>query len=165
MGTESTKFQSSWILWYHDPENSDYSLSGYVRIADLSTPQQFWSLVDAIPKDAWECGMFFFMKAGYKPLWDSPENQNGGSWSKKVDISNIQNVFIELMVECVANELLTKQKESLAGITVSPKGQFSIVKIWNTTADVNERSCLNPKMPLFTVGDDVTYTAHKSRRK
>jgi hypothetical protein len=165
MGTETTKFQSSWILWYHDPENSDYSLTSYVRIADLHTPQQFWTLVDTIPKDAWECGMFFFMKTGYKPLWDSPENQNGGSWSKKVDISNIQNVFIELMVECVTNELLTKKKESLVGVTVSPKGHFSIVKIWNTTTDVNDRSCLNQTMQLFPIGDDITYTAHKSRRK
>ena len=165
MGTETTKFQTSWILWYHDPENHDYSLNGYVRIADLTTPQQFWSVVDSIPKDAWECGMFFFMKAGYKPLWETPENEGGGSWSKKVDISNIQTVFIDLMVHCVTNELLVKQKETLTGITVSPKGQFSIVKIWNTTTSVHERSCINHKMPTFSVGDDVTYTAHKSRRK
>lgn len=165
MGPESTKFQHSWILWYHDPENPDYSLNGYVRIADVSTPQQLWTLVDHIPKDAWECGMFFFMKAGYKPLWDSPENQNGGSWSKKVDISNIHTIFINLMVQCATNELLVKNKDTLSGITVSPKGQFSIVKVWNTSIDVNERSCLNTRIPLFPVGDDVTYTAHKSRRK
>ena len=165
MGTETTKFQTSWILWYHDPENHDYSLNGYVRIADLTTPEQFWSVVNAIPKDAWECGMFFFMKAGYKPLWECPENEGGGSWSKKVDISNIQNVFIDLMVHCVTGNLLVKQKDTLVGVAFSPKGQFSIVKVWNTTTAVNERSCLNPKMPFFPIGDDVTYTAHKSRRK
>ena len=165
MGTETTKFQTSWILWYHDPENHDYSLNGYVRIADLTTPQQFWSVVESIPKDAWECGMFFFMKAGYKPLWECPENENGGSWSKKVDITHIHQVFIDLMVHCVTNELLIKQKDILTGITVSPKGQFSIVKIWNNTTAIHERSCINNKMPTFSIGDDVTYTAHKSRRK
>jgi Eukaryotic initiation factor 4E len=165
MATETTKFQDSWILWYHDPENNDYSLNGYVRIADLSTPQQFWSVVDTIPKDAWECGMFFFMRQGFKPLWDSPENENGGSWSKKVDITNIQNIFIDLMVHCASNELLIKNKESLAGITVSPKGNFSIVKIWNTNISVYDRSNINNKIKLFPVGDDVTYTAHKSRRR
>jgi len=165
MGTETTKFQTSWILWYHDPENHDYSMNGYVRIADLTTPQQFWSVVNSIPKDAWECGMFFFMKAGYKPLWECPENENGGSWSKKVDILHIQQVFVDLMVHCVLNELLVKQKDVLTGITVSPKGQFSIVKIWNNTTSIHDRTCLNNKMPTFSVGDDVTYTAHKSRRK
>ena len=165
MGTETTKFQNSWILWYHDPENNNYSLSSYVRICEVSTPQQFWSVVDAVPQDAWECGMFFFMKAGYKPLWDSPENEHGGSWSKKVEISNIHTIFTDLMVHCVSDELLTKHKDSLVGITVSPKGQFSIIKIWNTTTNVNDRTCLNSKMSLFPVEEDVTYTAHKSRRK
>jgi hypothetical protein len=92
MGTETTRFQSSWILWYHDPENHDYSLKGYIRIADLATPQQFWTVVDAIPKDAWECGMFFFMRQGFTPIWESPEHETGGSWSKKVDIANIQKI-------------------------------------------------------------------------
>jgi hypothetical protein len=165
MGTETTRFQHSWILWYHDPENHDYSLNGYVRIADFSTPQQMWSVIEAIPKDAWECGMFFFMRDGFKPLWDCPENENGGSWSKKVDISNIYDIFIDLMVHCVANDVLVKNKETLAGITVSPKGQFSIIKVWNTSIAINDRTNLNVKIPLFPVGDDVTYTAHKSRRK
>lgn len=165
MGTETTRFQHSWILWYHDPENHDYSLNGYVRIADFSTPQQMWSVVEAIPKDAWECGMFFFMRDGFKPLWDCPENEHGGSWSKKVDISNIHDIFIDLMVHCVANDVLVKNKETLAGITVSPKGQFSIIKVWNTSIAINDRTNLNVKIPMFPVGDDVTYTAHKSRRK
>jgi hypothetical protein len=69
------------------------------------------------------------------------------------------------MVNCVTDELLVKNKESIAGITVSPKGQFSIIKIWNTSSAVHERSNLNTKIPMFQIGDDVTYTAHKSRRK
>jgi hypothetical protein len=26
--TESTGLEKSWVLWYHDPENKDYSLAG-----------------------------------------------------------------------------------------------------------------------------------------
>jgi hypothetical protein len=153
-----------WVLWYHDPENRDYTLGGYVRVAELKTPQQFWSVVDAIPQDAWECGMFFFMKQGIRPIWDVPENEAGGSWSKKVPVANIHNVFIDVMVQCLTNTLLTKRQETLAGITISPKGPFSIIKVWNTTASVNDRHILNQEIPLFRIGDDVTYTAHKSRR-
>ena len=74
---ETTKLQYSWILWYHDPNNKDYSLESYVKIVDVSTPQQFWSVVDVISKEAWESGMFFFMRRGFKPLWDVPENEAG----------------------------------------------------------------------------------------
>lgn len=162
---ETTKFQYSWVLWYHDPENKDYSLNSYVMIADISTPQQLWTVLDSISKEAWESGMFFFMRRGFKPLWDSPENEAGGSWSKKVEASTVYDTLIELMVYCVTNELLINRKETLVGITVSPKGPFSIIKIWNTTTTVSENSYFNPAARYFKVGNDVTYTAHKSRPK
>jgi hypothetical protein len=162
---ETTRLQYSWDLWYHDPENKDYSLTGYVKIADMNTPQQFWTVVDSISKEAWESGMFFFMRRGFKPLWDAPENEAGGAWSKKVEASEVYNVFVDLMVHCVTNELMSSRKETLVGVTVSPKGPFSIIKIWNTTTTVSDNTYLNSKMGHFKVGDDVTYTPHKSRPK
>lgn len=162
---ETTKFQYSWILWYHDPENKDYSLESYVKIADMSTPQQFWTVIDSISKEAWESGMFFFMRRGFKPIWDAPENEAGGAWSKKIEASEAYSVFVDLMVHCITNELLSSRKETLVGITISPKGPFSIIKIWNTTTTVSDNTYLNQKIHQFKVGDDVTYTAHKARPK
>jgi hypothetical protein len=162
---ETTKFPYSWVLWYHDPENKDYSLDGYVMIADVNTPQQFWTVVDSISKEAWESGMFFFMRRGFKPLWDVPENEAGGAWSKKIEASEVYNAFVDLMVHCISNELMSSRKETLVGITLSPKGPFSIIKIWNTTTTVSDNAYLNGKMTQFKVGDDVTYTAHKARPK
>lgn len=162
---ETTKFQYSWILWYHDPENKDYSLESYVKIADISTPQQFWTVVDTISKEAWESGMFFFMRRGFKPLWDAPENEAGGTWSKKIEASTVHATFVDLMVHCVSNELLTNRKETLVGITISPKGPASIIKIWNTTTTVSDRAYINSGMSGFKVAEDVTYTAHKSRAR
>jgi hypothetical protein len=162
---ETIKLQYSWILWYHDPDSKNYSLESYVKIADISTPQQFWSVVDSISKEAWESGMFFFMRRGFKPLWDAPENEAGGAWSKKIEASTVHETVIDMMVHCITNELLINRKETLVGITVSPKGPFSIVKIWNTTTTVSEVSYFNPSMSHFKIGDDVTYTAHKARPK
>jgi hypothetical protein len=161
----TTRFGYSWMLWYHDPENKDYSLESYVKIADVSTPQQFWTVVDSISKEAWESGMFFFMRRGFKPLWDSPENEAGGSWSKKVDASIGYETFVDMMVHCVSNELIPGRPDTLAGITISPKGAFSIIKVWNTTTLVSTRTVLTQNMKGFTLTDDVTYTAHKSRPK
>ena len=70
-----------------------------------------------------------------------------------------------MMVHCVSDELLNNKKDTLAGITVSPKGQFSIVKIWNTHTSASERSLLNTGIKGFKIGEDVTYTSHKSRPK
>jgi hypothetical protein len=162
---DSTKFQYTWVLWYHDPENRDYALSSYILIADISTPEQFWTIVDNIPKEAWECGMFFFTRKGFSPRWEDPENVNGGAWSKKIDASQAQTSFIDLMVHCASNELMVKHTEALVGISISPKGQFHIIKIWNTTTSVSEKSNLNQSLTYYKVTDDVTYTSHKARPK
>lgn len=164
-GIETNKFENIWILWYHDPEDKTYKLNTYIKIADISTPQQFWTIVESISKEAWESGMFFFMKKGYAPLWDAPENEAGGAWSKKLEASQIYTTFIDMMVHCVTNELLKSRKETLVGVTVSPKGPFSIIKIWNTTTTVHDNSYINPEIHTFKVADDVTYTPHRSRPK
>ena len=109
--------------------------------------------------------MFFFMRRGFKPLWDAPENEAGGAWSKKVESASAYNTFIDLMVHCVTNEFLVHRKETLVGITISPKGPASIIKIWNTSTSVSDNKYINPLMNGFKIGDDVTYTAHKSRPK
>ena len=31
-----------WDLWYHDPNNSDYSLSSYINLGTLDTIEKFW---------------------------------------------------------------------------------------------------------------------------
>jgi hypothetical protein len=167
MGSEiaTTKFQYTWILWYHDPNNKDYSMDGYLKFVDISTPQQFWTVVDSISKEAWESGMFFFMRRGFKPVWDVPENEAGGAWSKKIDAESAYNTFVDMMVHCASNELMIHRKETLVGATISPKGPFSIIKIWNSTTTVSDNSYLNPGMKFFKVADDVTYTPHKARPK
>ena len=62
-----------------------------------------------------------------------------------------------------ADELLVDRKDTLAGISISPKGQFHIIKLWNTTTTVSDKKFLNQNLTYFKVTDDVTYTAHKVR--
>ena len=105
------------------------------------------------------------MRRGFKPVWECPENEAGGAWSKKIDSTTSHATFIDLMVNCITNEFLVHRKETLVGITLSPKGPSSIVKIWNTTTTVSDNKYINPAMSGFKIGDDVTYTPHKSRPK
>ncbi len=164
---ETTKFQTAWVLWYFDPRNKDWNLSNYKKIADLSTPQQFWTILNAIPKEAIECGYFFFMKKGFRPIWEVPENEHGGSWSKKVSTKEVYDIAIDLMVYCMASSdgIMVSRPETLVGFSTSPKGDFNIVKIWNTTTAVSSSKIyLNHAIPHFAITDDVVYTAHRSRR-
>jgi hypothetical protein len=154
----------TWVLWYHDPNHADYSLESYIRIASINTATDFWTLVEGISLEAWNSGMFFFMLEGYRPLWDVPENDKGGAWSKKVDASDTHNVFVDCMIHCMANKFLKNHNECIVGVTLSPKGQFHIVKVWNTTTAVSDRRLFSASLKM-KLGDDIAYKAHNLRPK
>lgn len=155
---------SNWCLWYHDPNNSDYSLDSYIKIAVISDVATFWSVFEAISTEAWNSGMFFFMKEGFRPLWDAPENDKGGAWSKKIDAAETHAVFLDCMVHCLAEKFLKANNEIVVGVTLSPKGNFHIIKIWNTTSSVSDRKLFSPSLKM-KVGDDIAYKAHNLRPK
>lgn len=154
----------TWVLWYHDPNNSDYSIESYIKILEISDVETFWTTVEAISAEAWNSGMFFFMKQGIRPLWDAPENDKGGAWSKKVDAADTNTVFLDCMVHCIAGKLLTKHNDTVVGVTLSPKGQFHIIKVWNSTTAVSDRKLFAPTLKM-KLGDDIAYKAHNMRPK
>ncbi len=154
----------AWILWYHDPNNSDYSLESYIRIMEINTAEDFWAIVEGISHEAWNSGMFFFMKDGYRPLWDAPENDKGGAWSKKVDASETHNVYVDCMVHCLANSFLKSHNDTVAGVSLSPKGNFHIIKIWNTSTAISDRKLFSPTLKM-KLGEDIAYKAHNLRPK
>lgn len=155
---------SSWVLWYHDPNNNDYSLESYIKLLEFTTATEFWSVVEAISSEAWNSGMFFLMKQGIRPLWDAPENDKGGAWSKKVDAHDTHAVFVDCMVHVMAEKLLKSSNDCVAGVTVSPKGHFHIIKVWNTTSTVSDRKLFSPTLKM-RLGDDIAYKAHNLRPK
>ncbi len=158
------EFQNQWVLWYHDPTSADYSIGSYIKLAEVGTVDSFWAIVHGISAEAWNSGMFFFMRKGVPPLWDAPENERGGAWSKKIDASDTHTVFVDCMVHCIAESFLTKHPESVVGVTLSPKGQFHIVKIWNSTTSISDRRLFAPTLKM-KVGDDIAYKAHNLRPK
>ena len=153
-----------WTLWYHDPNDSNYSLNSYIKVYEIKTVDEFWGVVDGIPKDVWESGMFFFMKTGIPPLWDAPENDKGGAWSMKVDASDTHTVFVDCMAHCFVNSILKSNNDCIAGVTVSPKGQFHIIKVWNTTTTITDRKLFSPTLKI-KAGGDIAYKAHNQRPK
>ena len=48
---DTTKLTYPWVLWYHDPEKTDWSEKSYIQIADVNTVQQFWTVINNVPLD------------------------------------------------------------------------------------------------------------------
>jgi hypothetical protein len=72
------------------------------------------------------------MRDGVKPIWEDPKNRDGGCFSYKIPNKNVYDVWKELTYVVVGNSVSANSSfvNSVVGITISPKKNFCIIKIW-----------------------------------
>jgi hypothetical protein len=89
--------------------------------------------------------MLFIMRDGIKPIWEDPKNRNGGCFSYKISNKDVHNVWKELTYVMVGNTISkqTSFVNSVSGITISPKKNFCIIKLWMS-------NCLNQNPEIVT---------------
>lgn len=152
-----TTLNNKWWLWYHSPNDTDWSLDSYRKIYEITTIEDFWNMVNIFSNQHFQNGMFFIMKGGINPMWEDSENISGGCWSFKIPKKDIYKAWIELSMSVLGEILSTDNKNIINGISVSPKKAFCILKIWNKTTQSNV-SLLNPVIGLNM--DEIIYKAH-----
>ena len=88
--------------------------------------------------------MLFIMKDNVTPVWEDKSNRNGGCFSYKVTNKNVYEVWRDLTYLLVGNTLSSNENfvSSITGITISPKKNFCIIKIWISNCDNTQPSIL-----------------------
>lgn len=122
-----------WDLYYHLSTNNDWSLSSYKLImGGIDSVEKVVALNTNISENIVKTTMLFVMKSGIKPLWEDPRNKNGGGFSFKVVNKYVPQVWKELFYALCGGTLATDKKHYslINGITISPKRNFCIIKIW-----------------------------------
>jgi translation initiation factor 4E len=149
---------NNWTLWAHLPHNTDWSLNSYIPISTFTSIEETIGVTETLPSILVENCMLFIMKEGIKPIWEDPNNRNGGSFSYKVSNKNVYNVWKELTYVIVGGTI-SKQSSfvnCVTGITISPKKSFCIIKIWMSDCNnqnpgliTSDLKGLNPQGCLF----------------
>jgi len=122
----------NFVLWCHDIYNKDWSLQGYQSLCTITNVSEFWQLFNNLNKLGYKMNNFFLMKEGIDPTWEHEKNRNGGICSLKTDISDALNMYEELCSYMVCNSL-TDCPSDITGISFSPKNNWAIIKIWNSS--------------------------------
>lgn len=137
METQYHPLYQPWTLWAHLPKNNDWTIHSYIKVYDIVYAEDVITIMNALPNTLLENCMFFLMKKGITPTWEDKYNRDGGVFSYKVVCKNVGVCFRELAFALVG-ETLSKSLEfnaSVTGITISPKKNFCIVKIWMTNCN------------------------------
>ena len=144
-----------WCIWAHLPQDADWSLESYHPIMTVDTVEMATALMNKIPPNIIEKCMLFIMRQGIKPTWEDIRNRNGGSFSYKIGESHVNAVWRNLYAVLLggtiskANAAFTRD---VTGITISPKKNFCIVKIWMTNCAHQDPSVVNPECCLPLAG-------------
>jgi len=140
--SESSEFQSTdfhqlntpWTIWAHLPHDTDWSIKSYIPISNMTSVEETLAVTETLPEILVENCMLFVMKTGIKPIWEDPKNRDGGCFSYKVLNKNVYKVWKDLTYAVVGGSISSQSGfvNCVTGITISPKKNFCIIKIWMT---------------------------------
>ena len=125
----------SWTLWAHLPHDTDWSIDSYQEIITFNSVENAISITELLPHKMIKNCMLFLMRKGIKPTWEDERNRKGGSFSYKVSNKIVPDTWKKLFYLLVGETLSTNPNTSfeINGITISPKKNFCVIKIWMAT--------------------------------
>ena len=127
----------TWILWFHDPLDNNWKLNSYKKISSINTINDFWASYSFLNNKIVENSMLFLMRNNIDPLWEHKDNIKGGSWSIKLQKGDLYDIWTTISIYLI-NENISD--ENINGISISPKKNFCIIKIWtkNNNTDITK---------------------------
>ena len=135
------KYDDIWEVYYHDPYNEDWSIDSYKKICQVNSIKEY-CILNSVVKDKFIKGMFFVMRNNIFPDWNNEQNRKGGVLSLKITKENTQDAWNILLLRLFEGILLDKNYiTKVNGLSMSPKRQYCIIKIWLST---NCEYCINP---------------------
>jgi len=128
----NSQLSSSWTLWSHLPHDSDWSIESYKNIMTFDTIESACAIIETLLESMINRCMFFLMRDNITPVWEDSRNEAGGCFSYKVSHKCINITWKKIVYAVIGNTLSSNYDmlQSINGVTVSPKKNFCVVKIW-----------------------------------
>jgi len=148
------KLYDKWTLWAHLPHDTDWTFNSYIRILNFNTAEAIIMLLETMPEEMITNCMLFIMREGIKPMWEDPKNKKGGCFSYKINNKNVSSVWKNLSYSLVGETLTedTKVRSNINGITISPKKNFCIVKIWLANCTYQNPAVISDNLGISSQG-------------
>jgi len=133
-----------WTLWIHLPHDTNWNIDSYKKICSFRYLEQAIALINHIQENLVINCMLFIMREDIKPIWEDEKNKNGSCISYKINNRLVYNIWRQMSIFMVSETLLdnVEHQTAINGITVSPKKNFCIVKLWFNN-NINEKTTIS----------------------
>ena len=146
------QLDTSWCLWYHSIKDNNWRKNSYKNIYTIRNLYDLKSINDIIQTIHLQNSMFFIMREGIFPTWEDPDNRDGCCISYKIPNAILKEQFIMILNNTLSEDILLDRTntEYLNGLSIIPKKEFNIVKIWLRKHDEKFNESLKEYEPHFT---------------
>ena len=148
------KLYDKWTLWAHLPHDTNWTFDSYIRILTFNSVHAIIMLLETIPDEMITNCMLFIMRDGIKPMWEDTKNKKGGCFSYKINNKNVSSIWKNLSYSLVGESLTenTSVRPCINGITISPKKNFCIVKIWLANCNYQNPAVIADNLGISSQG-------------
>ena len=150
--------KNKWVLWYHSLKNKSWHNKSYIKVIEIKSLLDYKLLEEIMRINHLQNGMFFLMKNDIFPTWEDPKNRMGGCISFKYD-NNILNEWLKILLLCITENLSECNKE-INGLSISPKKEFNILKVWIKNDEKDYKILIKEYEPFMKL-DKCMYKKHE----
>lgn len=154
MEQDNIILKNKWTIFFHDYMDTNWSRESYEKLVEITNVVDFWTVFNII-KDKLSLGMFFFMKNNIFPKWDDNENTKMSYVSIKILKTNASNFMENILISLLNETLYIDKPDMINGISISPKKNFCICKIWINSTDHIHKNAALYNLPTDYYGDVV----------
>ena len=135
-------FFDKWSLYFHLSNDPDWNISSYkIIMQNIDNPIPLIELKRNINETIVMKSMLFIMRNNIAPMWEDPQNKNGGCFSFKIASTVVHSVWWDF-VFLLCGEMLMKDVSHMKKVN-GPKYEHSIIKIWLSDLTLQSFDILN----------------------
>ncbi|CAB3402679.1 unnamed protein product [Caenorhabditis bovis] len=130
-----------WTWWYLNDERNKNWEERLKKVYTFKALPEFWALYDSIRPPSGLNSMcdYSVFRDGIQPMWEVPENQNGGRWLINIEKGRppemVDTIWLEILIALIG-EQFDQDMESICGIVCNMRGKGSKISVW--TKDAND---------------------------
>lgn len=122
----------TWVVWVRDSKSTDWSMNSYKILCEIDTVKKFWRLMNNFDKLDFIKMQFYIMRKGIAPIWEDPNNIDGGTLMFRYNNNNISEVipFWSDLCSMTVGETLCNTPLEITGVSLTMKEQWHIIRVW-----------------------------------
>jgi len=143
--------QNRWNVYTHSTIDNNWNNESYNKIFTIDNLFDLNIIMNSTSKLFFEKNMIFIMRDNIFPTWEDKSNCNGCTASFKVNNKDSTRIFNSILSSFIGENIHKniENYNNINGLSIIPKKNFSILKLWFSSSIDNIEDHINILKPYI----------------